>query len=516
MIWALLISATVVVVSGLAIKFGVQWFRTDTQLDIDWNEYVAGVVVAFVVVIPSVVLVGKAWSTAEALSYQEFYNGVETSATVRVERCSPGRSGGSSSSGHSNCRYEYRTGETYTYQESYTVTVPDGVDSNGNPKTRIETRYRTEIGYIYNPYATSEYRYFIADSLGGEYRFPETYVKDGEGYAGGDIPSDIPRGDPPEWLDAKQHLDEGNPRPVTRMFSYDNYILASQDNLLNPFSEDVEQYKEDGILPEHTANIMTNPLYGFSDSYADKVSFVGVQVADMSAWQMSMMSLNAALGSQLRGDMHLVLIDASLVNSPTNYMNALKAYWLGDDFGRRAIAKNAIIVVAGVQGDEISWAQASTGMPFGNEVMLQGIANFLPGTPLTPERVIGAPRTVITPGEGGEDDTTEVTLSATPGALERIVLQDFPFLRACMECTDDGGEQIGYKNLVSQIEPSTGQWAIMISVVALLSFIYWALAAMFEMFYWLPWVQRSKPRRPEEDYYGYEYPRGRRRNTRSF
>jgi len=498
MLWALLIAAAVVAASGLAFKFGIDRSRMSSRLGINWHEFIAGLIAAFLVVMPSVFLVGKAWSTAEALVYQEFYNGVETSATVQVEDCFPGHSGGSSSSGHSNCNYEYRTGETYTYTETYTVTVSDGCDSKGNCKSHSETRTRTETGYIYNPYANKEYQYAISDSIGGDYRFPQVFVKDGEGYGGQAIPGDIPRGDPAEWLDAKTHLEEGDPRPVTRMFNYDNYILASHDELLTPFSEDVEQFKEEGILPEHTKNITSDPLYGFSDSYADKVSFVGVTVADESAWQKSLMSFDAALGTELQGDLHLVLIDSSLVSSPTDYLNALKAYWLGDDFGRRAVAKNAIIVVAGVEGDEVQWAQASTGMPFGNEVMLQGIANSLPGTQLDPTQLIGTPRTVVTPATGDEDDTTKVTISESPGVLERVVLEDFPFQRACMDCVDDG-EQIGYKDLVSQIEPQWWQWMIMISIVGILAVVYWLIAAKYELFNWLPWVKKSLKSSDDDD-----------------
>ncbi len=504
MLLALLITATVVVVSGLAVKFGIQWFREGSYWHINWSEFIAGIIVAFLVVMPTVFFVGKAWSTAEALVYQEFYNGVETSATVQVEDCHPGSSGGSAASGHSNCYYEYRTGETYTYTETYTVTVSDGCDSKGNCKSHTETRTRTETGYIYNPYASKEYYYAITDSLGGDYRFPQVFVKEGEGYGGQAIPGDIPRGDPAEWLDAKKHLEEGDPRPVTRIFEYDNYILASQDELLKPFSEDVEQFKEDGILPEHTKNIMGDPLYGFSKSYADKVSFVGVSVADESVWQKSLMSFNAALGSELQGDLHLVLIDASLVNSPTDYLNAVKAYWLGDDFGRRAVAKNAIIVIAGVQSSEIQWAQASTGMPFGNEVMLQGIVNFLPGTSLDPAQVIGSPHTVVTPGSGDEDDTVTVKISESAGVLEKVVLDDFPFQRACMDCADDG-DQIGYKDLVSQIEPQWWQWMIMISIVGILAVAYWLLAAYFELFNWLPWVKKSNSQSPDDENDSYNY-----------
>lgn len=492
MIWALLIVATLVAASGMAFKFGIPLFRPYSRWNVDWYEYVAGLAVTLMVIVPTVFAVGSAWAKADALVYEEFRNGVETAATVQSQDCHPGTSGGSASSGHSNCAYEYQTGETYTYTETYTVTVTDECDSKGRCKSHTETRTRVLIGYIYNPYASKEYHYVITDSIGGTYTFPDIYVKDGEGYNGGSIPGEIPRGDPAEWLDAKRHLDEGDPRPVTRIFTYNNYILASHDDLLKPFSKDVKRYKKEGILPDHTRKIRESPLYGYSNSFADKVSFVGVTVNDESAWQRSMMGLNAALGSQLQGDMHLVLIDSKLVDSPTRYLNALKAYWLSDDFGRRAIAKNAIIVVAGVEGNTVSWALASTGMPFGNEVLLQGIANFLPDTPVTPEALIGAPKTVVTASGSSKDPEVSVTLSADPGVLERLTLRDFPFQRACMDCLDKKGNQIGYKNLIVEFEPAWWQWLIMIVIACAPALIFWPFAAKYQLFDWLPWVTRSK------------------------
>lgn len=483
MIWALLITAAVVLLSGLASRYVIPRILQDPYWQISWREFIFGALAALLVAMPAVFAAGIAWSTADALRYEEFYNGVETSATVQVTDCAPGYDGGSESSGHSNCHHEYLTGETYTFTEYYPETT---CDDDGECTTEMKSRLAT--GYIYNPYAAKEYAYAITDSLGGSYSFPYAYVKDGEGYGGSAIPEDIPRGDPQEWTESKTRLDEGNPRPVTRLFDYDNYILASGDDMLTPYSKDVERYKEEEILPDHTANIMAGPLYGTNASFADKVSFVGVEVANEAAWQDALMSFNAALGSKYRGDMHLVIIDASLVDSPTNYLNALKAYWLGDDFGRRAIAKNAIIVVAGVRGDTVEWGIASTGMPFGNEVMLQGIEDFLPDTPLDPEQVIGAPRTVVTPATDDGDDVVQVTLSESPGVLERVVLQDFPFQRACMECTEEDGE-IGYADLVVSVEPETWQWSIMIVIVSILSFVWWFFAGANEFF---NWTKRSK------------------------
>ncbi len=504
MLFPILITAAVVIVTGLAAKFLVRFIPMDSMWNISWREFIAGVLLPLIFVLPAVFFIGKALSVDEALRYEEFYNGVETSTAMNAENCYPGTSGTSAFSGFSNCDHQYNTGISYSWEEVYYVSHTE-CDSDGkNCTTESERKTRTETAFIYNPYATVEYHYEITDSLGGSYTFPAAYVKDGEGYQGGDLPADLPRGDPQEWIDAKARLDAGNPRPVTRMFGYDNYILASQDELLKPFSKNVERYKEEEILPEHTQGILQNPMYGYNDSFASKVSFVDVEVADEAAWQESLMSFNAALGSSLRGDLHLVLIKDSLVESPTDYLNALKAYWLGEDFGRRAIAKNAIIVVAGVRGNTVEWGIASTGMPFGNEVMLQGIEANLPDTPLKPEEVIGSPRTVISPDSNDDgDDEVKVSLSETPGVLERVVLDDYPFKRACMTCSDDEGE-IGYADLVNKIEPQPWQWGIMITVVGILALVWWYFAGIFDLFGWLRWPF-STNNRPEEDYEE-EYP----------
>ena len=511
MIVALLIAASVVLVSGLAFKYLIPLIFRDYDWHISWREFITGALVALTVVLPATFAIGKAWSTYDALRYEEFYNGVETSATFTVEDCYPGSSGGSASSGRTNCDHEYNTGQSYTYtvMVSYTTTSCNG---KGQCTTTTHTRPEVRVAYIYEPYAHKEYRYTITDSLGGSYTFPGAFVKDGEGYNGQAIPSDIPRGDPAEWTDAWQHLEVGNPRPVTRLFSYNNYILASKDELLNAYSEEVDRYLEEGILPDHTANIRTNPLYGYSNSTADKVSFVGVTVEDEAAWQYSLMNLNGALGSELQGDMHVVLIDESLVDSPLTYLNALKAYWQSEDYGRRTLAKNGIIVVAGVRGSEVVWAKASTGMPFGNEVMLQGIESFLHDVPLTPADVIGDPHTVVTPASSDEeDDAVTVKHGDAPGVLERVVLMDFPFERACMECAE--GEGIGYDDLIIEVEPKPWQWAIMIIVIAIPTLVWWFLAGRFEFLNWERWFNRRRileeeqraQERERERFYSYPY-----------
>jgi hypothetical protein len=494
------VAIVIVAMLGFAFKYASpilnrQGFTTDWH--VTWREYSVGLAVFSFVVVPSIVLVGNQMSVAEALRYEEFYNGVETEVVELKTICVAGTSGSSASSGRSNCAYEYNTGQSYDYWDTCLETEVY-TDSKGNMQTRTVSKPCLQTAYIYSPYVTVEFRFAIKDSLGGNYSFPLTHVEQNpQKYADKEIPPDLPRGAPAEWTDAQSRLAAGDPRAVTRVFGYDNYILAAKDDLLLPFSQDVARYKAEGILPEHTANIKSDPLTGFSKSFANKISFVGVSVADESVWQESLMGFNAALGSQYRGDMHIVMVDSARVDDSVTYLNALKAYWLGEEFGRRAIAKNAIIVAIGVQDNKVDWARATTGMPFGNEVMAEAIKSHLPGTVLDPNVLIGNPKTIVTPASNDkDDDVVQVLPSAEMGVLEDAVLHTFPFKRACMGCQDDEG-QIGYDNLVSKVQPPFWQLSIMVAIVALLSIGWWVLVCKVTLF------ERRPVYEPSPDYRQY-------------
>lgn len=471
LIYSVLIVVATVAAAGLLLKFVIPWLFKYADWEISWREFIAGMLVSCVLVTSAVFGIGSALSTADLLQHEQFANGVETEAIVTVEECFPGQPGTNASSGHSNCHYEYQTDQTYEYTEHYLIPITT-CTSNGKTVT-CSTIYvpaqRQVTAYIYNPYGAREYNYAITDSLGGQYDFPGPYVKDGESYQDNAMPADIPRGDPAEWVESQQRLNEGDPRAVTRLVNYDNYVLASQDGTYGDYTDEVEEYLKQDILPDHTAKISDDPLHGFNGAIADKVSFVGVgaRANGPSDWQDSLMSFNGALGSKYGGDLHLVFIDASLVDDPTMYLGALKAYWQSDDFGRRAIGANAIIVVAGVQNNVIQWAVASTGMPSGNDTMLQSIQRDLTDVPFTPAAVLGSPKTVVSP----DTAAVRVSLSETPGVLEKIILRNAPFEKPCMEC---------YAK--AEIQPKWWQWMIMIITVFIISLVLWFVAGRVELF----------------------------------
>lgn len=476
MLFVTILAVLIALALGLVVKYALEFLQvpsyTGAPHRISWHEYGAVAVLLAVIIAPSVSAVGKHLSVDNIVTYQQFLNGVETKAVDNVTHCVAGSSGSSESSGESNCTYEYDTGETYTYYTTETETYPC-TGSDGKASTCTRPVQVPHTGNIYSPYATVEHHYSIRSSFvfkeNDPYQFDTVYLdKNPKPYGRRAIPQGYPRGAPADWLDARRRLDAGDPRPVTAVDSYKNYILASGDDNLNAYSTDIRRFRKAGLLPPHTAGIMSDPIHGPSKSQADKVSFVGVHVPDRQAWQRSVMRFNSALGIKLQGDAHVVLVDASRVpgSDSVPYLNALKAYWQGPQFAKRALAKNAIILVLGVgSNSSIEWAEASTGMPFGNENMDQHLKDYLPGKPLDPKAIFGEPRTVI------HGDHAQVTHPAPQGVAERVIFQTTPFKRASMSCADKSC--VGFENLLDTIEPTKGQKIWMIVVVALLSMMLW-------------------------------------------
>ncbi len=471
---------------GLAVKYGLkaldarQAFYEDKQ--ITWFEYGVAMAVLTLIVVPSVLVIGKSLSQDQKLVYYEMYNGVETKPTYSATECQAGHAGESYSAGQSNCQYSYVSG-SYSWEEEYPVTTCTTDSKGGSSCTTTMACCNYYSANIYTPYSKWEYRFSLHDSLGGSYTFPVTYLAHQPEQFNGNvaIPANLPRGNPADWEESKRRYDARNPRPVTNVFPYDNYILASGDEMLAPYSQDVDKYKKAGLLPDHTAGILDNPIYGDSRKQAKKLSFVGVKVPNEQVWQESLMQFNAALGSKLQGDLHVVIIDSNRISNPQGYLKALRAYWLGEHFGKHALSKNGIILVIGTSGGKIDWAQADTGMPYGNNVMLRTMEGNLEETAtLSPDAIFGQPHTIVTPStKEGEKDKVEVALSTPRGALEDAMFSKATkFQRPCMVCEDkeDAG-QVGYSDLIAQIEPSTGQKVWMVVIVGLISFIPWGLVA---------------------------------------
>ena len=479
MVFVVLIAVLLALLIGLAVKFVLDMRQLPSDSGdihrITWVEFAVVAAVMALLVAPTTAYAGKKLSVANIVTYEQFLNGVEIEAVDTPVKCRAGYAGFDAAAGESNCSHTYVSGRyTYTKDEPQDYPCTDG---QGKPLTCSRMVPVTHWADIDTPYATREHHYVIRSSFGfmenKPYQFADAYLDSNPTpYGGRAIPSDVPKGAPKDWLDAKAHQDAGNPRPVTALGKYDNFILTGEDETLLAYSADISRYKKAKLLPEHTVGIRKNPIAGASASQAQKLSFVGVKVTKEKAWQDALMRFNAALGLKLQGDMHVVIVDAARVpsSSAVSYRNALKAYWQGPTFGKRALAKNAIIVVIGVSGgSSIEWAESTTGMPNGNEMMAQYVRDYLPGSELSPRGLFGEPQTTL------KGKKATVSLSSPRGSLEKIVFEDAPFARASMSCEDENETCVGFADMLDTIEPTMNQKVVIVLVSSAIALLLWFL-----------------------------------------
>jgi hypothetical protein len=283
-------------------------------------------------------------------------------------------------------------------------------------------------------------------------------------------------GIPPFWQAANDRITADNPGPVTRRMPYDNYILASQYTILRDFSGAIQGYLDRNLLPP--------VVYGVRDYYyADKVSFVGYTPEDPQDWELALMYFDAALGDELKGDTHIVIVDANSVTNPDEYIIALKAHWQDPTvFGDNSLSKNGIIVVVGtLDGQTVAWARGTTGMPLGNELMEVSIREDLDGTPLTPDAVIGRISGEFYIRES--DGKTKVRGLHGTGVLETILWgrgdPNTKFVRVSMTANDADDVGTGFLYLDSEIQPTPDQKRNIEIGVFVISLFVWIGAAAF-------------------------------------
>lgn len=417
-------------------------YSYSSPLELSVFEFIVGALVVLCVITPVTVWAGIKIAKNSKLSYQEYWNGYEVEAIKNVTTCS--RDG--------SCHHTYSC-DPYTVVRTRTV-------SDGNGGTRTETYTETE--YHSCPYTTEEWDFYIDTTLGqftvAENRLP-SHPEDHRWRFGKGIPNHIDSGVPRLWSEARDRIASGNPGPVTERNKYDNYILASQSTILKKNSNAIERYRKAKLLPK--------PANTVRDLYqADKMYFVG-KAQDEAEWQGAVSRFNAALGTEKQADLHLVAVTTNRIPNRDEYFQALMAYWQSPELGDDAISKNALIVVLWVEAGEVVFARAGTGMPVGNEGVIDLIqAQLADGVAFQPDVVLGTPV--------GKIKGDKVEVSHGVGVLESIVWGDMPFKRACMVCDEKGEEGSNYLYLAKEIQPSTGQkWAI------------WFVSQLLSLFVWI-------------------------------
>lgn len=399
---------------------------------------IVGVVVFSLGAAPLAAKIGTDQFRQGAVAYREFWNGWETAALVSSTTCTK----------NGWCSLSYQC-DPHDVTEFISVTDADGKGSH------MEARVHTE--YDDCPYATEERSYAVATTLGkygmGTFIAPGAVEwRAGSGFGG------YPVGPPAEWVAVADRIAAGDPGPVTADKGYDNYVLSSQHTILRKHEQVVNAYAK--LLPPPTAG-WKSPI---RDLYhADKVSFVGLP--EPKEWAAAVERLNAALGTELQGDLHLVAVDARRVVNPAEYTIALAARWQSPDvYGRRALSKNGIGIVIGVRERRVAWARMFTGMPVGNEALQLDVRDMLIGKAFTVATLIGKPTARVL-------DDGNVKVTPGQGALPRLLWGPHRFQRVCMACDDPGDRGAGYRYLINEIRPSRGARWLVDFIVLLLSVV---------------------------------------------
>lgn len=429
--------------AGLALKVILDY--AETEAEISWPEYFLGLLVISLVLTPLIVWSGLSVAKSNNLKFNEYRNGWELQAIAEPIECT--RDG--------PCWYEYDC-DPYIVMVSYECMC--STDKDGHET--CSTCWRPETRYHDCPYVTVETSYYVQTTLSNhtiaEHRLPANPGSSRwEPYRRVSLPQYIIDkagvGEPPFWKAVDDRVRAGRPGPVTARATYDNYILASDSTILAQYSGVVEKLLAEKMLPKLSSDI-------YSYYMANKAYSAGINLrADMKSWSERVAYLDAALGPELQGDLHLVLVnDADLRkagSTPDEYILALKAYWQNPKyFEKNALSKNAIVAVVGTKdGQSVNWSRAITGMPLGNERMLTEIRNGLEGVDFTPDAVVGNIR-----GYFAVYGKKVKSAEETSGRLSSIIwgrqLPETRFRRVSMTAKDPDDFGRGFTYLANEVK----------------------------------------------------------------
>ena len=379
-----------------------------------------------------------------AVTFHENLGGFETAANLTVTTCD--RDG--------SCQHHYDC-DPYKVvdQEAYT-------DDKGKHHDE-----ESHTAYHDCPYTTEEWTFTVDSTVGSFTIAPANLPTNPDSHRwrwSQYVPSDLPSGVPDFWTKAKARLDGNQPGPVTARHDYDNYILASQTTVLKNHSDSIDSYKKAGLLPP-----INSQIEGFY--WLNRVYLVGTTGLDADVWGNASNRFDAAFGSLLQGDLHVVIVNANTVTNPDNYELALLSYWQSSAFKKDALSKNGVILILGTRDNKtIEWARAATGMPIGNEGLVLDLQNGLKGKPLDPVSLFGHP----TAGLNG----SSVNITIGDGTLQSILWGPHKFQRVHMGGKDSNGSSQGFSYLLREIEPTTTEYVLILLGELLAACAAWGFA----------------------------------------
>lgn len=386
------------------------------------------------VIIPLTIFLGWKLSVNSRISFQEYRNGWETKTIHHKIKCT--RDG--------VCKWCYDC-------DPYIVMVSYSCGTSKQPRTclRAETRYHS------CPYVTEEWTFTVETTIRNftidANRFPDNYKnmlyrsKSADNIA---VQAGI--GIPARWDSVDKRLKANTPGPVTGLFGYKNYILPSSQSVWRKDSSAVNDYRTRNLLPKF--NMTTYDFYR-----ANKVYSVGL-VEYLNNWNTNLAYVNGYIGKQLQGDLQLILVNNRYIDqNPDRYTNAVEAYWKNIEvFEHNAVAKNALVVIMGTDGNKVLWSRAFSGMPIGNEKFIIGIRN-MKNIPFDPDSALGIVKVDNTLNHTSHRGYLTELLTFSSNKYQRVDMDKFSYLK-------------------NQIDPLTSQLVAIIFVALFLSSIGWGIA----------------------------------------
>lgn len=369
-------------------------------------EFVTWMTVFSLVISPVMGFIGWNKANQQRLLRNEFWHGWELLAEPVVTDCY--RDG--------PCTHEYRCDP---YEDCRNVCKTD-TDTGVTTCERVcETKYHS------CPYCTQEVDYVVRTTLGDFIIDDDVFTENPQVWRPFDmqgIPGNVQRGPSQFWKDAEQRVNSGNPGPVTKVMQYENPLLASDLTTLKNYSAEIDQFMSLGLIP--------SPVNQVYDHYqVDEVEFVGFTPTNERDWQYWLHRLNAPFGDDLQGDMRVVIVNNEYAEAnPIAYAIALKFNWQDElMWGDNLASKNTFVLILFTRDNQtISSATAITGMPLGNEYLIERVDTVLTGKPLDPIALFGTSKGEIYlktyPPEEKKDPKLKVNpLHNAPGHVEDLV-----------------------------------------------------------------------------------------------
>lgn len=463
--WIFLFAA----ICGLIVKFILDMQNNDKE--VTWNEYLIGLAITGIALSFLGVSIGWGMARNNLKSFNELWGGWEAAVWPEGIVCTK----------DGQCIFTYPCDPWITY-----TTECDSRDKDGNCTS---SHQEPHTHYHSCPIFTVETNYLISDTFGDTHTIASHCIDPnpqrwGLGTSDFEQNQSAPNacvGAPAFWSAADYRVNIlHQPGPAFKKNTYDNLVIAADQELYKEVGTYVQEYLDAGLLPMVVSPDKIHDYY-----LTEPIYFVGFVPSDPGYWQDVMRYLDGGFGDELHGTVHVVITQNPLIDlNPDRYIASLKAYWQDPKYcGDNCFPKNGVLIVVGTNGVYTTWGRAETGMPVGNTDLIQhAMLGDLTNIAVTPEALLG--RVVPEPYIRESDGKAKVrVLHPNPGAVESLIwglkTQETIFVRISMKAKDPEDVGTGFNYLDSLIRPTKTQQRWIVAVCSILSTGIWLAMALY-------------------------------------